>query len=360
MTVEHHLSWACFIVSAQSPRPATVGIIANPASGRDIRRLTSRASVFPNAEKASMVVRVIAGLQAAGVNDVLIMPDSGGICGPLFRMLGDAPGQGAAAHPRFVDMPVRSEAGDTLRATELMIAAGASALVVLGGDGTHRAVAARSGLVPLLALSTGTNNAFPEMREATIAGLAAGLVARGLVPPSAGVRQNKLLRVSCDGKEDIALVDVCVTRHNYVGSRAVWDIAEVDELFVTFAGADAIGLSAIAGLLEPVARSAAHGLHVRCAPFDETPHRIIAPIAPGLVREIGIRDYAQFAPRQRHVLAPRSGTIALDGEREIEFDPGNRIDVALDPNGPQTIDVPATLTYAATHRLLRHYIGGAA
>jgi hypothetical protein len=35
----------------------TVGVIANPMSGRDIRRLVTSASVFPNAEKASMVVR---------------------------------------------------------------------------------------------------------------------------------------------------------------------------------------------------------------------------------------------------------------------------------------------------------------
>ena len=32
----------------------TVGVIANPMSGRDIRRLVASASVFPNAEKASM------------------------------------------------------------------------------------------------------------------------------------------------------------------------------------------------------------------------------------------------------------------------------------------------------------------
>ena len=31
----------------------TVGVIANPMSGRDIRRLVASTSVFPNAEKAS-------------------------------------------------------------------------------------------------------------------------------------------------------------------------------------------------------------------------------------------------------------------------------------------------------------------
>jgi hypothetical protein len=46
---------------------ATVGVIANPMSGRDIRRLVASASVFPNAEKASMVVRLTAAAGALGV-----------------------------------------------------------------------------------------------------------------------------------------------------------------------------------------------------------------------------------------------------------------------------------------------------
>ena len=37
----------------------TVGIIANPASGRDIRRLVACASVFPVAEKCNMITRLL-------------------------------------------------------------------------------------------------------------------------------------------------------------------------------------------------------------------------------------------------------------------------------------------------------------
>ena len=46
------------------------------------------------------------------------------------------------------------------------------AIVVLGGDGTHRAVVSECGDIPIAGISTGTNNAFPEMREPTITGLA--------------------------------------------------------------------------------------------------------------------------------------------------------------------------------------------
>ena len=65
----------------------TVGIVANAASGRDIRRLTTGASVFDNAEKGSMVARLMAGLGATGVGRVLMMPAGGGLAGTLIRRL---------------------------------------------------------------------------------------------------------------------------------------------------------------------------------------------------------------------------------------------------------------------------------
>jgi predicted polyphosphate/ATP-dependent NAD kinase len=63
-----------------------------------------------------------------------------------------------------------------------MVTAGAQVIVCLGGDGTARVTASAAGDVPMLALSTGTNNTFPAVREATIAGLAAGLVVSSVSP----------------------------------------------------------------------------------------------------------------------------------------------------------------------------------
>ena len=76
-----------------------------------------------------------------------------------------------------------------------MRARGASVIVVLGGDGTARAAPVESGDVPVLPLSTGTNNAFPEMWEATVAGTAAGLLATGRVPADEAGYRAKVLRV---------------------------------------------------------------------------------------------------------------------------------------------------------------------
>ena len=52
-----------------------VGIIANPASGKDIRRLVSHATVISNTEKTDIVKRVILGLDSTGVDEIVIMPD---------------------------------------------------------------------------------------------------------------------------------------------------------------------------------------------------------------------------------------------------------------------------------------------
>ena len=58
---------------------ACVGIVANPASGRDVRRLVSGASVFGNADKAGMVLRALHGLKAGGTSRALMMPAADGL-----------------------------------------------------------------------------------------------------------------------------------------------------------------------------------------------------------------------------------------------------------------------------------------
>jgi hypothetical protein len=63
----------------------TVDVIANPMSGRDIRRLVASASVFPNAEKASMVVRLTAAAGALGVGRVLVSTDTFGVSAAVLR-----------------------------------------------------------------------------------------------------------------------------------------------------------------------------------------------------------------------------------------------------------------------------------
>src|SRR5438093_1343331 len=56
-----------------------VGIIANPLSGKDIRRLVAHASVFDNQEKRNILRRAVLGAVAAGARDFLYMADSHGL-----------------------------------------------------------------------------------------------------------------------------------------------------------------------------------------------------------------------------------------------------------------------------------------
>ena len=241
---------------------ASIGIIANPAAGRDIRRLVAQASVFPIAEKRNMITRIFSALGAVGVSTCYLIPDESGIADRVKRAIDHGPPEGQVwPEVEFLDMPIEESPADTLEGTARMVERGVGGIMVLGGDGTNRLVAQACDGVPLTSLSTGTNNVFPMMREATIAGLAAGLVATGALPREEASRRNKMLRITVNGApRDMALVDVCVSGAAWTGAKALWRAEALDQLFVTFAEADAIGLSSIAGLVRPVSREAPTGV----------------------------------------------------------------------------------------------------
>ena len=177
---------------------APVGVIANPSAATDIRRVIANAAGMPIADRANTVLRVMAALGACGVTRVLMMPERGGIGRHLMRSLQRERNLGHADLPslQFTDTPVTGTVEDTRSATRAMAAAGVAAIVVLGGDGTHRAVAGCCGAAWLAGISTGTNNAFPEHREPTITGLAVGLAVTGRVPAATALLPNKMLRVT--------------------------------------------------------------------------------------------------------------------------------------------------------------------
>ena len=314
---------------------ALVGLIANPAAGRDIRRLVGLATLVPNHEKVAIVRRVIAGLSAAGVSRVLYLPDAAGIA----RAGVDACPDGLRASP--LDMPVESDAEDSTLAARLLAGAGVGAIVTLGGDGTNRAVAAGCGEVPLVPISTGTNNVFPTMIDGTVAGLAAGLVATRAVDLDRVSRRAKVVRVVADGAESFALVDAAVCTDSFVGARAVWDPGRV--LAVVLARTDpwAVGLSSIGGRLAQIGPADPAGLYVeiglgRC---------VRAVLAPGLVADVPVRVTRRLA-LDDEVLLPAGGVIALDGEREIQVDGPARARVSA--SGPVVVDIRAALAAAGT------------
>lgn len=341
----------------------TVGVVANPASGRDIRRLVAGASVFDNAEKGNMVYRLMVGLKAVGVEHVLMMPAASGLSESLNRNLrSNAASSERQPLPQLelIEMTVRHGARDTVEAVRAMVEREVSAIVVLGGDGTNRLVARHCSDVPVCTLSTGTNNAFPRMREATVAGLATGLVATGQMGDE-GIHREKILRVGLNGEpdHDCALVDVAVSAERFVGARALWRARDISEVFVASASPDAVGLSAVAGLLDPIPRSAGYGLHLRLTDPEEAETVLSVPLAPGLVVPVGIAETKRIEPGEVVRTTPASGSLALDGEREIELSSDDRVEVRLDAEGPLTIGVEEVMHEAARRGLLNGTLYGA-
>lgn len=336
---------------------ALIGVIANPVSARDIRRVIANASNLQIADRVNIVLRVLSAAQSLGVERVLMMPDNGGIRALLDRHLK----RSHSPHHRwpqveYLAMEPTSTVDDTFRAARLLRAQGVAAIVVLGGDGTHRAVVRECRDVPLAGLSTGTNNAFPEMRESTVTGIAVALYATGRLAPEQALASNKLLEIDINegSQRDIALVDAVISTDRYIGARALWRPESLAAAYLTFADPQAIGLSAIGGLLHPVGRRDPGGLAVRIAAADEPPLlRLLAPIAPGMVRSVPIAHWQPMAADESVVVAAEGGTVALDGERELAFDAGDRVRITLRENAFPTVDVARCMQQAATLGLLR-------
>jgi predicted polyphosphate/ATP-dependent NAD kinase len=315
--------------------------------------LVARGGVFTLAEKCGIVTRLIYALGVTGVNTVLMIPDRGGIAERVRRAVAGGIPDNQAPELVFLDMQVEDGPADTVRGAAQMAAAGAKAILVLGGDGTQRLVAGACGEVPIVPLSTGTNNVFPESREATIAGLATGLVAAGKIPAAEVIVRNKILRLELDGvHKDLAVVDISVSENRWVGSKALWRPEDLDQIFVAFAEPDAIGLSSVAGLIRPVSRRAPHGLRIDLAPPERAKFTLLCPIAPGLILPVGIEHVQEIQPGEIHHLRLAQGTIALDGERELEYGSGRHVTVQLDGQGPYTIDIEKVMDRAAQEKLL--------
>ncbi|MCD5398526.1 MAG: NAD(+)/NADH kinase [Dehalococcoidia bacterium] len=316
-----------------------MGIIANPAAGKDIRRIVAQGRFVPNNEKINILKRVLAGLDAVGVESVLFMPDSG--------MLGRGAldGSNFKLETEFIDIPVFHAEEDSTRAAAHMRDRGVGCVITLGGDGTNRAVAKDLAEVPILPISTGTNNVFPSMIEGTVAGMAAGLVSQGVVDVRvAATRSNKLeLKLNGDVK-DIALVDLAVSYERFVGARAIWDMSTLHEVFLCRAEPSSIGLSAIGAQLKPISLGDGGGVQIE---FGDGDGSVLAPVAPGMVLPVKIKSWRALNAGDSAIVTLRPSTIALDGERTLSLKPSDSASVTLSPNGPLVVDVNKTLRAAA-------------
>lgn len=326
---------------------ASLGIIANPASGKDIRRLVAHSITFNNQEKVNIVQRAILGMEKVGIQKIIYMPDYYGI---VPRALDGLP---SSYHLNIqlveASMEMTGTQEDSTRAAQIMHQSGAGCILTLGGDGTNRMVAKGCGQVPLLPISTGTNNVFPQMLEGTTAGIAAGIVARGLITEDTAVKKMKKIQVLKDGHlVDIALVDAVVVKDVFIGSRAIWDEERIQQVVVTRGEPISIGISAIAGNLQPVAITDKYGMAINIGPGKT---RVMVPIAPGLIRQIPIKDYQLINPGEEIKVTRVPCVIALDGEREIEVGENDNYSLKISLDGPRVIDTRLALREAVANGL---------
>jgi hypothetical protein len=88
----------------------------------------------------------------------------------------------------------------------------------------------------------------------------------------------------------------------------------------------------------------------RLAP--DAARQVLAPIAPGLVVPVGVSSIERIEAGPVHDVDARAGVIAVDGERELAFGPGEHPAVRLRRDGPWCVDVAAVLAASARLGLL--------
>ena len=313
---------------------SSVGIIANPLSGKDIRRLVANASVVSTHMKSNEILKLYAGLVAYGIKKVYVMPDYSDISRRAREQYSEK------IETILINTNILDSEETTIQAAKEMEANKVGCIIVFGGDGTCRLVSKHIKETPILPVSTGTNNLFPLNLEETDVGIAANKFCLLKNIKKKKKREKKLEIYENNKLTDSSLVDVVISRTPYIGSRAIWDIKNVDEIFISKVSYEGIGFSSIGYSLIKKDLSFNQGIHISLGQNDySNPQKIMSAIAPGKIEEIEILGWEEFDNNKNISVKLSSGTVALDGERTIEFNSSQKISVKLNIDGPYCLKV---------------------
>ncbi|MDP4599022.1 MAG: NAD(+)/NADH kinase [Pseudomonadales bacterium] len=319
-----------------------LGIIVNPMSGRDVRRVAARASTSSHHNKQQQVTRLVLGALAHGVDRIFLANEPFRI---NERAIENLPERDRIEILRF---PLTHTDKDTAYMTRAMWDAGCRTFIVLGGDGTSRIVAREQPNAIILPLSTGTNNVFPQLMEASVAGAAAGIICSQQLDPQVHCYRCKQLHIVVNngdqpGQRDMALIDAVLLHNDMLGSLLPFAAENIAEVFLTRAEPASVGMSPIGGYLLPCHARDPFGVSVSCG--QPAIARVRAPISPGLYGEIAVSSYRKIdldTPWQ--IQGP--GILAFDGDRSILLGAADRAELTLRNDGPWIIE-PAPVMAAA-------------
>ena len=324
---------------------ASIGIIANPASGKDIRRLVSYATIIDNSEKVNICQRIVLAAQELGIDEcVFIVAIS---LEMTDRMVNVEDRKSELAYSvadnlendgvmkvriNVLDFEIDASMQDTVTAAGIMEEMGVGCIVVLGGDGTSRAAAKAIKRTPLISVSTGTNNVYPTLMEGTVAGMAAAAVTHMPEPYSCCIHDKRIeLRVNGELR-DIALIDAVVSSDFFAGARAIWDPSRIERIVVSRCHPATIGFSAIPGAYRIIGDAEPCGFAVT---LEQGGEKVLASIAAGVLTEVEISDPKLLMLGEPYgFTAEQRCMIALDGEREVAVAPGDRVVMTVTADGP--------------------------
>lgn len=316
-----------------------VGLIINPAAGRDVRRLVAEAELVGVFTKINVAKRFILGLSSIGVDEILLMPDNYGIAEALIRDLSNK------VEINLVDIEPRSDVSDTILAASLMSKEKVDIIVGFGGDGTLRAIFKGAGSTPIAGVPLGTNNVLSRMAvDPTVLGVLIGLSINNVIPLSKSLIRMKSLKLFLDGTlTDMALIDIAFLNEKFTGARAVWDISSLSYVIYSKCEPTDIGLASIGGNIYPVSINDDHGLMIKLG-REEASKIVKAVIAPGLVKTVYVKSFKIIKVGDK-ISIPGNyyNTIAFDGERELTVTPNSKIEVLIDRSGPLLYDPNLTL-----------------
>jgi predicted polyphosphate/ATP-dependent NAD kinase len=321
---------------------SAVGIIVNPNAGKDIRRLTSASGQTSDAVKIGIMRRAAVGALEMGAERILFSSDT--------HHLAERAVEGLDGWIEFLDTPLTGSQLDTVAAARTMWKEQVGAVIALGGDGTCRDVATGWPDVPLIAISTGTNNVFPSAVDGTTAGVAAALVATGAVPVEAVGRRAKRVALRIESPTSVvhehALVEAALIDTAFVGARAVNDPTSIRWVVACIANPASTGLASIAGRVHPVDRNEPGGVLIRLGAGGR---QVRVPLAPGTFTTLDVESVEPLEPSTTIEL-PGGGILAFDGERTTPVSADSTITVSIETSGPRLLDVDITLALAAGDR----------